>query len=744
MVLVAVLLWCWQCLHAEAALLQLLTIVPFPSNDSRVGWSQGLELVPAGLLALKHINDTPDLLSGHTLQLVVRQGEGCGSTVIVDDIYSLCEELSTGAGRNVVGVVGLPCSTATGALSKIAGHSAVDLIQISGSTSTALSDSIAYPRLYLAASSAGSVASIISFMRSAGWRRISVFHDEEGLYFQTLAELLVTTVRSNNMTIDNVGTLTTNADESIVMGMLNGPGVKMNKITVVIGTEHECSVFMCAAYKLGRTWPGYVYILPDRMISDFNSTNLCDLPTVTKAIEGAFTVGINLEPPNDAVLVSGKTYSDYKLEYLQELKNYSDLFYSIHGHGLNLNGSIYANNLYDEIWSFALALNSSQQVLSARNLSFENFRLNPGTISDILEEALLKVDFQGAGGRINFKYDRAPITSYTLYQISNGNPAKVAAYNGTITISENFSLLRLPSDSIEGVFVFDPIWLTITVVSMCVLCLLLIMFNAGLLLWYRKERDIKASSPYLSLLMFIGCTMLSASVLTYTFNNSYSNVAFTSLCNVQMWLLGLGTNLIINTLFVRLFRPNDYRKGGRVWRDENLFLIILLLTSYSVMVLLIWTVVDPYRKEEEETYIGDTTPPYFEVKVTCVCRFPALWLSLLFMYTAMLTFCIMLFATHTRNIKRQHFKDTKKVNIFVFTSIITLAALLPLWELLGAIQLQTWAHLAFYCAIISIPTACQVILYVPKTFPHLCHCCFPHTLSHSWSNSSNKSIISHF
>ena len=169
-----------RCLVAKASVLSLLAIVPFPSNDSSVGWSRGLELVPAGLLALKHINDTPEVLKGHTLELVVKEGEGCGASVVVKDIYSLYQELQVVGGRKVVGVVGLPCSTPAGALSKLAGHVGLDVIQISGSSSPALSDRVKYPRLYRVASSVGIdiVDSIISFMKDAKWKRISVYSDE--------------------------------------------------------------------------------------------------------------------------------------------------------------------------------------------------------------------------------------------------------------------------------------------------------------------------------------------------------------------------------------------------------------------------------------------------------------------------------------------------------------------------------------------------------------------------------------
>eukprot|EP00731_Ephydatia_muelleri_P003896 Em0002g72a len=720
-----------RCLVAKASVLSLLAIVPFPSNYSSVGWSRGLELVPAGLLALKHINDTPEVLKGHTLELVVKEGEGCGASVVVKDIYSLYQELQVVGGRNVVGVVGLPCSTPAGALSKLAGHVGLDVIQISGSSSPALSDRVKYPRLYRVASSVGIVDSIISFMKDAKWKRISIYNDEQGLYFKTIAQLLVNAVRNDTeMKLGNEGGgLTAQTDVPSVEKILNVTSSIQNKIKVIIGTEHQCSVFLCAAYKRKRTWPDYVYILPDRDVKELLNTDVCDAQTMMKAVEGVFTVNVALSAANDSVLISGKTYQEYRLEYLQELSAYSERT----GYPLDSNDNIYVNSLYDEVWSFALALNSSLHVLDARNLSLENFRFNSGQISDILEEALQKLEFQGASGRISFKNNRQPITSFSMHQIVSGRAVLVATYNGSLTITENFSLVHLPPDSIsiDRVYILDPLWLMIIIVCICGLSLILLVFNAALLIRYRNGHDIKASSPSLSLLMFVGCILLDASVLAFTFRNMYtiSNEVFSViLCNAEVWSLSLGTNLIINTLFVRLFRvyrlfqPNNFKKAGRMCRDEMLVIYILLLTTYSVLVLLIWAVSDLYQMQEEVVlvYASDATTPYFSVEQHCGCRYETLWLSLLFLLSAVLTLGVVLLAVLTRHIKRSHFKDTKKVNICIFTSILALTTLLTLWRLFDAIELHSWAHLTLSVAVLFVPMACQVTLYVPKTVPYLC------------------------
>ena len=166
------------------------------------------------------------------------------------------------------------------------------------------------------------------------------------------------------------------------------------------------------------------------------NTDVCDAQTMMKAVEGVFTVKVALSVANDSVycMISGKTYQEYRLEYLQELSAYSERI----GYPLDSFDNIYVNSLYDEVWSFVLALNSSLHVLDARNLSLENFRFNSGQISDVLEEALQKLEFQGASGRISFKNNRQPITSFSMHQIVSGRAVLVATFNGSLTITENF------------------------------------------------------------------------------------------------------------------------------------------------------------------------------------------------------------------------------------------------------------------------------------------------------------------
>lgn len=710
---------------AEERLLRLLTVVPFPSNQSSDGWTQGLETIPAGLLALKHINETQNVLAGYTLDVLVMEGEGCGKSVIVKDVYSLFEAgIVLGKELNVVGVAGLLCSTPTGVVSKVAGKEGVDLIQVSSATSIALQNATLYPRLYRVSSTRTVGDAIADFMKAAMWKQVSTIQDEEGLYFQSTAKLIIDTFRSRpDFKVINVATIT--ADESAISRVLDEATV--DKILVVIATEAECSSLMCAAYRRGRIWPGYVYILLDRSVDDFKPTENCDSATMVKAIEGAFTVNPRIKANDDALLVSGMTYAEYWEEYLQELQDFSEM----RPETLDLRGTPYANAVYDEVWAFALALNNSLAELTSRNMSLLNYSWGQGDVSDVIEGELRKVSFQGAGGKVSFGDKREPAGSFEIHQIINGKTIFVAQYDEELNLSVNYSLKQLPSDSINRVYECLPSWLVAVVLLMCVMALSFTVFNSIMFISLRKKPDVKASSPYLSLLMSLGCGLSITSVTIYV--STYANVEislpyFNVLCNAEAWLTAIGLNLILTTLFVRLlriyrlFQPNNLKKLSKIWRDKFLMLGALVLSSVSVIILSVWTIADRLEMQSNEIYIGDTFPPYFETSVTCLCQYWAMWLSLLYGYDTMLLFGIVFMAVKTKRIKLRNFKDTKKVIVFVYLLIATLAMVLALWGIFQVLRLTLWAHFVFTMGTVSVSITCQLILHAPKTTPHICRC----------------------
>jgi len=105
----------------ETTFLYLLNMQPYPDTRPGAGWDRGFELIPAGHLAIKQINNQSDLLPGYRLELIDIESEACGINVIHTGSVNFYRHL-VDPNSLVVGVVGLFCSTVTAAISPIANY----------------------------------------------------------------------------------------------------------------------------------------------------------------------------------------------------------------------------------------------------------------------------------------------------------------------------------------------------------------------------------------------------------------------------------------------------------------------------------------------------------------------------------------------------------------------------------------------------------------------------------------------
>ena len=308
-------------------------------------------------------------------------------------------------------------------------------------------------------------------------------------------------------------------------------------------------------------------------------------------MEGVFLLQYRIYVENDVELYSGWTYKEFQQRYTdklwEEAVNRTD----------KVEENIYANSLYDQVWAFALALNSSLLDIKARNLSFDDYGIgNTKAISDIIKGELSKVDFQGATGRIMFDRNRSIPSSVDIMQIKNGKEVLVGIYDPfhkNIT-HQNFPD-SLPDDTFQTVYILLPLWLGGCILVTQIILLCLITTNTVLLLWWRKESEIKASGPILSIPIMIGCYLLCAAPIILAVKEMIliqDITLLTFLCNLKLWSLSIGIDLIFTTLSLRLLRLfhvfRSFRKTGKFWSDKYLFLYLLLICSFSYFFGLTW------------------------------------------------------------------------------------------------------------------------------------------------------------
>ena len=108
-----------------------------------------------------------------------------------------------------------------------------------------------------------------------------------------------------------------------------------------------------------------------------------------------------------------------------------------------------------------------------------------------------------------------------------------------------------------SVCILLPLWLGGCILAIQFTLLCLITTNTVLLLWWRKESEIKASGPILSIPIMIGCSLLCAASIVLAVKEivlTHDVTLLMFLCNLEQWSLSIGIDLIFATLSLRLLR----------------------------------------------------------------------------------------------------------------------------------------------------------------------------------------------
>ena len=674
-----------------------------------------LEILPAAQVAVTMINNDTSILPGYCLELMELVTEGCNrNTALVE-----FTKLITRPELNIVGVTGLFCKAVTEDISRFVGHPGIDLIQISGSKSPCFQDRKKYPRLYrMLPSSRVYIETLAGLMEQLNWSKVgfisSANHDD---YYRKTAEVLTNIVNVSNIGFYGEFDLS-NTPLFAQLKQLQYSGVK---ITFILLPAFEASELICAAYLQGLTWPNYAWIVADRSVEELFLSTQCDTQSKLMAAENIFLIQSQLEPDSDSELVSGNSYSEYHSEHLSTL--------ALHPKP-SLHSNLYSNVLYDSVWAFALALNSSVDILHEMNMSLKdyrpaNFTPTNGRIADVIENELSQISFSGAHGLVKFDKSREVKLAVEIFQIRNATSVQIGHYDtvaGEVHI-ELDSLGTFPDDDLSRVYQLYPVSVTIILSTISVLC---IVFTTGILIlfiYYRNEPETKASSLHLSLCMFLGSYSLLIGTLTHTLSSGMvlNGPARPAVCIIIVGTTSIGLDLVLTTLFTKMLRVyrifTYFGKTGKAWSDRVLLLVIFMIVLGKILLLIVWSAADTYQLEDMETYQKEALPPYYEVIQQCRCRYLPYWLSSGLLYSGIILTVLLLLAFKTRKIERENFKDTKKVNACILCLVILISLSAPLWWVLRVIDQPIASKLVVGAAYGMAAVLCQLFLLAPKTIP---------------------------
>jgi hypothetical protein len=78
---------------------------------------------------------------------------------------------------------------------------------------------------------------------------------------------------------------------------------------------------------------------------------------------------------------------------------------------------------------------------------------------------------------------------------------------------------------------------------------------------------------------------------------------------------------------------------------------------------------------------------------------------------------MVLLAILTRKIKRDDYKDSKKINLLVGALILDVYTFAPLWFIFRSMAAPLLSWLVYNIATLTAAVLCQVLLLLPKTMP---------------------------
>ncbi len=718
--------------------LNILVMVNWPDarNKSITGWDDGLDLLTGGRVAVNEINERNSTLKDYELKMIVTAHEPCAFTEGKESIANLVY-YGTNPTTKVAAILGLYCSSSTRFLSGIAGSPGFDLIQLSASNSPIFNQE-PFPRLWRFLQSADTYGHMmIQLMEKYGWTDISLVQDLRSDFYVGIASSFLDAVEKDSSInlVYHGGFVETN----FIDNTLREIQVSKARIIFLTATETQVVALICKAYERGMKFPNYVWV-----VADYRYRNLAEVETACDdffyAAYGSIFFYFVLQSDDHIVIESANiSYAQYSQEYDDELEqvkiDYSDVIERTND---DVTGDKeYGGILYDQVWAFALAVNSALPELKAKNISIENYGFGQPDVTDILEDHLRKVKFQGASVYISFTNNisnevRSRTSVYQATTDSSDDQDNFVGYCGNnddniFTCDDvNFTEYNF-SDKIDYFTIKFPIGWGVAIIVVICLIVCGITFIFSLVIWYRTKPEVKATSPILSSIMFCGSYLICFAGLLHTVEVTFdmSKLSYTILCNFEAVLAVNGCNLIFVTLFIKLFRIfrifSNHRLShlGWIYNNYSLLIIVLIICLLPDIILIIMVGYDPLVQQSRDIYRYESGVSRYDVQRFCYSdQFSTMWIMIVFSYLAIFMVCVLVLSISTRKIQNENFKDTKKVNVFLFLTVLSFSLPVPCSVIL--LQQDDYYLLGNAISILGLITFAilsQVMLFMPKVLP---------------------------
>ena len=716
--------------------LYVLVLVPFPDPRPGSGFDGGLSSLPGARIARDEINNHSDILEGYHIELIEGNAEACSRLTAPDGLVNLVKYGIEAKCSPVVAIAGLLCSSHTLELSRVTSRGQVSLIALAAANSPIFEqESDRYPHLWRFVESAivcGEAA--LALMAKYDWRRIGVVHLNGEIFFFHIAQYF-------KMRLDQSDEFSFGVDGNQKGSSLEAVEfIKENRITVIalLVNPELAALILCTAYDEGLVYPHYIFLIfgltHEIIIRGAHGPN-CTREKIRAALRGHIATYAQHGPDNSSIILdtTGEEYSHFEAKYSQEADRVKRDYFKSHGvQPQLLNTTVPSTVLYDQLWSLALAINRSLPELERINMSLTHYTTHQQQVTHIIENHLSNLSFQGAFSHVQFDSKRVVSTPVHFFVSSEGGQVRrVGVYDSQNTADFHIDINSsdLPRDRLPIQYIVLPLSLTVLAYILSCAVALFTTVVLVLYLYYRDHKEVKATSPYLSILVFIGCYLLcmAAAVEATKVGVVLSSQFFSIIVRIRILLLVNGIGLILLTVFFNMLRIyciffSWMENLGAVWKSCSLLLIILLLSVIPNLLIVTITVIQPPEIKNATFVQTPRTVAYF-IQWSIENVYLAVLLSV---YFGVFILLVLFFALRTRKLKYSNFKDTKKVIFFIGLLVVYFGLSTPLYlSLNGSASYDIRVHdirvhvasLVFIAVILLTPVACLLLLYVPKLPP---------------------------
>ena len=680
---------------------------PDPNNVSSLNpTTRDAEFLQRGArLAVEEINNRSDILADYRLEVIEAD---CGCNLYWKGVISFTKYLYGYAGdKQIVGLIGPECSDSALPIAELLARPQVALVNIHLGSSPLLSNRTLYPYTFgILPPKVLVVEAYLALFKYNNWTRAASLYNPLMVSDYTAYRLLEQKLKKTGVELSFTSEATTS--------YLPLDALKSTNVRVIVSFLRDDTVerLLCIAYHLKMVYPRYQWIF---QFAPPNSAN------VSFTYGGTF-YSCTAEQLTVVVQRSITFESTYASTNLTRVTNLTEVL-------LNSTCSPYRDCLavFDAAWALALALNRS----AAGLMLLSNYLYGNSIFTEMVRQELENMQFRGAVGDVRFSKDNGYISNVQIVvkQYFDGYKTVASLKPGAdVSIDVHASIASFVSSSFNEVTVTIPLAMAVVVIAVNIAAVFMIAVIHVINTRYHEVNTIKASSPRLNHLAYIGCYLIVLASLVHTAMEAFllGHGMGTVMCNVFPWFVTVGLTLVFATVLVKtgrlyfIFKSSIglQRNSPTIMKDYPLISIVIAFALVGAVLCTVWSAFDASDRTDVRKLTG-TSDGNLEVRIKgqCSSNYQLNFIAAIVAYLAVLIMCCVVLAISNRTIKWKEFKSNGVI-LLVYMLLLTNGTC-------GAVYYVVWhaafdnaiAHAMFSLMLAANVYLCIALLFAPPVTP---------------------------